>query len=688
MPSLMAASASLTIRPTWLARVLRAVGLLPSGALDLPAGADFLEDHPAAASYEVATSQSAYAAFPWVYACCQAIATDLSGLPLVAVRGQGKRATVLDEHPALDLLGSPSTRVTGVLFRRQWTIDLVLSGNCWCVIAVAGQTPTALLRLAPQRVQPLPMSDGQIGRIEYSMMGGRRRLEWGEFLHVSLPSWEDDPSRLYGTGAIRPLHEDLTADLAASKNAAKSSQIGRPSGVLSPAEKDGGLWSQAQIDLIRAQYDKKLSTSGLLILGGAAKYEQLGWSPRDMEYGTLRSFIREGVLATLDVPPSRVGLPNANYATAEAQSRRYWEGLQGRAALFDDTFTRLASMFPGSSDVTIRHDFSGVEVLQEARSRRLARVGVWVGLGVPLSAAAAYEGFDDAPAAEAATEPPTEPPTPGEYARGDRRGGVSRAARPSVAQIEGELEAIEVELQASITAHLRGQARRVVERYRAAIAAERTPTADELCPEQFEARLLTAALAGGLRRIAKSSREEALEALEAPAELRGVERSVGSLVLLVGRLVGRLVTFIGGTTRARVQAVIDASQDSDPPLKPAEIEEVLIAEPAFSEERATRIAGSSATAAASTGAQEGAVDVAATGVVVLKKWRTRQDAKVRPSLEFPGPANHRVLDDVEIDHMGEFEYLHWHGFGPGLFGDASMDVNCRCKIIMRRAPAK
>ena len=48
-------------------------------------------------------------------------------------------------------------------------------------------------------------------------------------------------------------------------------------------------------------------------------------------------------------------------------------------------------------DLTVRHDFSGVEALQESRTERLNRVQSWALMGVPLSEAAAYEGFDELP---------------------------------------------------------------------------------------------------------------------------------------------------------------------------------------------------------------------------------------------------------------------------------------------------
>tara|TARA_R100000458_G_C8269981_1_gene244708 strand:+ start:59 stop:1717 length:1659 start_codon:yes stop_codon:yes gene_type:complete len=51
-------------------------------------------------------------------------------------------------------------------------------------------------------------------------------------------------------------------------------------------------------------------------------------------------------------------------------------------------------------EITIRHDFSEIESLQESRSERLNRVMSWTMLGVSTEDAAAYEGFDDLPVPE------------------------------------------------------------------------------------------------------------------------------------------------------------------------------------------------------------------------------------------------------------------------------------------------
>lgn len=401
----------IAIRDGWFPRLLKALKLVDvsdDGTSSHVAGSDFIGNQAAAPGYSAINSMSAMSAFPWVRACVEAISSDLTKVPLKVIKGRGKDAEPVEDHPILDLMERPSSRTPGLLLRRQVIVDLVLTGNAYLLIA--GQPePRALIRLHPERVKIIPTSDGQPGEYEFNGAGEMVRYGFDQVLHVRLPSWQQTPAMLYGTGAIEALQHDLNTDLAASKLAAESAATGLPTGIISPSE-EGDRWSAQQISQLRAGFEKQLkSKSGTVILGAGVEYMQLSQTLRDMEYQNTRLLARESVLASFGVPPSRVGLPNANYATAMAQGRLYWEGLQGRAALIDNELTRLARMFPDSETVRVVHDFSEVDALQESRTERVNRVQAWWLMGVSLSEAAALEGFDQLDVAEVDDVEPEEP---------------------------------------------------------------------------------------------------------------------------------------------------------------------------------------------------------------------------------------------------------------------------------------
>ena len=392
---------SLAIRVSPFVRLLRALRLVevrPDGSTTHDAGADFASDLAAVPSYPHVNSLSSMARFPFIYACVSAISQDLSRIPIRARRGRGKDAEPLDEHPVLDLLETPSTRVSAGLFKRQIISDLTLSGGAYILI-VGPNEPEALLRLHPSRVKIRPMPDGQIDGFEYSGGGSTVLYDYDQVLAIRTPSWSDDPGGLYGISPIQSLHDDLMTERRTAELAAMTATTGRPTGIISPAE-DGDRWSRDQIALVREKYTEQMSKgSGILVVGGAVDYQPMGWSPSEMEMGELRKFTRESILACFDCPPARVGLPNTSYATADAQSKRYWEGLAGRAEGIASELTRLARMFPDSDDVTVYFDFSNVDALTESRDARVSRVLSWSMLGLEPGEAAALEGFDEFPTA-------------------------------------------------------------------------------------------------------------------------------------------------------------------------------------------------------------------------------------------------------------------------------------------------
>ena len=189
----------LTTRPGLFARLLRAVGLVKvdakTGKIDHSAGADFVPNIGVPNPYDSKSALSALAAFPWPYACVQAISSDLSSLPIRVYRGKGADAEMLDSHPVLDLLDNPSSRVGGLLFRRQLYTDFVLTGNAFVLLAGQGGVPNSLLRLHPARVRIQPMTDGQPGAYVYDSGNGQNHGEYSheQILHIRAPSWSDDP---------------------------------------------------------------------------------------------------------------------------------------------------------------------------------------------------------------------------------------------------------------------------------------------------------------------------------------------------------------------------------------------------------------------------------------------------------------------------------------------------------------
>lgn len=384
----------------WFASILRAAGLTTEATTPPSGGAGV--GQPTAPEFSALASMTAFAQFPWVRACVDAIGTDLSSLPIRIVRGDGEASEVVDV-PALRLL---IDRPTSWQTRSEWVSTLVaqllLPGNAYALVVGQG-VPGSLPLLHPELVRVIPGPFGGPAGYEYSPPGGVAVSYSAELIiHWRLTAWQYGPQGLLGEGLIRALTADLNADLNAARLAASTAKQGRPSAVFSPSN-DGDMWPEDVRKQIADAYGRIITENRpAMVLSSGTKVEFPSFTPRDLEFAESRSLTRETVLAAFGVPPTRVGLPSANYATAREQSSIYWHRLQGLARQIDAGLTQIAKQFDPT--LSVRHDFSGVDALQEARTARLERVSTWVLLGADPATAAAYEGFDDAPVAQASGE--------------------------------------------------------------------------------------------------------------------------------------------------------------------------------------------------------------------------------------------------------------------------------------------
>lgn len=87
---------------------------------------------------------------------------------------------------------------------------------------------------------------------------------------------------------------------------------------------------------------------------------------------------------------------------------------------------------------------------------------------------------------------------------------------------------------------------------------------------------------------------------------------------------------------------------------------------------ALRIARTEGTRAATEGQVAAYDEAEAKGVEIERIWIASLDGRTR--------GEHRDLDGQPADEEGLFHYGTMTAAGPGLWGDAAMDINCRCDI--------
>lgn len=359
---------------------------------------------PTEPPYNVDRTMQALASNPWVYACVQAIATDLSGLPLVVEKGTGNNKTQTSDDPILTLFDYPHPKTTGRRLRRQGLGDFKLAGNSYTrVWRDPAGAPIQLGRCPPQIPKPIVGKDGE--PLAWDLDG--TRLPWTDILHVADISWQATEALVYGQSPITPLALGLQMDRDSRIQVGRSAKRGRLEMMLTPKDPFTHLPAQSVRDIRNEAVASMLAGDGVYVVSDAMEATALSLSPREGEFLGIRDRTRSEILAVMGVPPVRAGEPAANYGTAKQQMRTYWETLQGIAALFDDEYSRLAPM-----GTRIRHSFAGVEALQTSQTERQARAAIWVAtFGMSPRDAARYEGFIDAPVPEGPAPSDAAPPS-------------------------------------------------------------------------------------------------------------------------------------------------------------------------------------------------------------------------------------------------------------------------------------
>lgn len=370
--------------PNWVRQLLAPIDVAVSGGW----GGAFARVWP---SYNRRKALSASAAFAWVRAATRAKVDDVGGLPIIAVRGVEGEERVPD-HPFLRLIKRPSPGVTKTRLIRQLEADLMLTGDLYLWLKVLGPNDFEVYRLHPNHVSAEVTNGVQTG-----WRYGEKFLSLLEVFHTHDISWSDDLTMLFGESAIRTLHDALTAVKQFRQHIANQSEQGRPDVVITL---EGNSNGNNGPDKVRDAYEQSMAEGHpAFVVNKGVSVEQMTWSPRELEGSVLDDKVRDETIAVLRVPPTRVGIPQANFATARAELQDYWTSLvNSDLQLIAEVLTEIAHAVGGSLDTEIRFDTSGVAVLQTSYDQRQARAGFWVTvMGAEPAEAAAYEGFKGAP---------------------------------------------------------------------------------------------------------------------------------------------------------------------------------------------------------------------------------------------------------------------------------------------------
>ena len=154
---------------------------------------------------------------------------------------------------------------------------------------------------------------------------------------------------VWGKSKIETLAADLTLDLLArgySKDILKHSGL-NPQGVI---EFDSDLPEDEyfnELKRLNSQAEDPNVRNGTLLLRGA-KYNDIGYSPKEMSYESLLNSVRDRVLAIYAVPPSKISIietASLGSGTGESQNENFKKVISGYTNILSSEFNRIFNAY-------------------------------------------------------------------------------------------------------------------------------------------------------------------------------------------------------------------------------------------------------------------------------------------------------------------------------------------------------
>ena len=200
---------------------------------------------------------------------------------------------------------------------------------------------------------------------QWGFVNDNHRFEKHELIHIKDPNIYDS---VWGESKIDVIAKELTLEILANNHTMGIFENGglNPHAVIE-YDKDTKL-AEVNREMARLQAEAENGDAGLLILRGA-KYKNIGFSNRDMDYQQLQDRTRDCILATMGVPPAKVSIietANLGSGSGTAQDKQFKKTLKGKAKNFEDGFSKVIGR-SGSKELFQYNDLDIEDKLQRAQ---------------------------------------------------------------------------------------------------------------------------------------------------------------------------------------------------------------------------------------------------------------------------------------------------------------------------------
>lgn len=307
------------------------------------------------------------------YRSINLVAKALASVPFVAE----KKGVRLSEHPVLSLLARPNPRIKGENFLYNFVGYYMIAGNAYAFAAGPEKgAPKELWLLRPDTMKVIEGTDGLPAGFEQQVAGKKQRYDSQQVLH-----WKtfNPLSDWYGLAPLEAAAIAVDAHNEGSRwNLALIQNGGTPSGVLYQEDSDHVL-TESQYkslkDQVESQYTGAVNAGRPLLLEGGLKWQDMGLSPKDMDWASAKNMTAREIALAFGVPPQMLGIPDAQTYSNYAEARQ---------SLYEDTIIPLARdvgaelanwLVPKyGEDFTLVPDIDDIPALAGKRAQKFDRI--------------------------------------------------------------------------------------------------------------------------------------------------------------------------------------------------------------------------------------------------------------------------------------------------------------------------
>lgn len=309
-----------------------------------------------------------------VYRAVNLIARGAASVPWRLYQGDEQ----IYEHPLLDLLHHPNPAQGGAAFMETVLAFKLLAGNSYVeVVTGSDGYPAELYALRPDRVKIIPGRAGVPSAYEYSVNARSRIIPVNsttgesDILHLKtfhpLNDWYGFSPVESAAGAIDQHNAVSDHNLSLLQNG------GRPSGALKVCSGMNLNDEQRRSlrDDLRSVYEGSLNAGKLMVLEGNFEWQEMGLSPKDLDFIAGKNLSAREIAQAYGVPPMLVGVPgDATFANYREARYHLWEDTI--IPLLDhlcDEFNHWLLPKFGQKDLYLAFDLESIPALAPRREK-------------------------------------------------------------------------------------------------------------------------------------------------------------------------------------------------------------------------------------------------------------------------------------------------------------------------------